>query len=305
MKENKQLTFIDWFAGIGGFRKGLEEVGFKCVGYCEFDKFANASYRSMHTITEEQRKYLAKLKLKDRQKEILKEEYLNGEWFANDITTVDAENIPRADIWCFGAPCQSFSIAGNREGLDGKSGLISEIFRLLRETREEDRPEWLFYENVKGMFSSNKGFDFLAILSEMDRYGYDIEWQLLNSKYWIPQNRERVYTIGHFRNGRSAKVLPIERANGENYFSKVKQVGRVTGTNRDNPNQYRVYDPSGLCPTLNQMGGGGREPHIITVANYRSGGERSRILDQNGISNALSSTDYKQPISVMLSLSEI
>ena len=165
------MTFLDFFAGVGGFRRGMELAGHTCVGFCEFDKFAVASYTSMHLITDEQREYLATLDLKKRQKEILKEEYRNGEWFADDIRTVHAGDIPKADCWCFGAPCQSFSVAGKREGLEGKSGLIREIFRILGEIPEEGRPEWLFYENVKGMLSSNKGFDFLAILLEMEQGG--------------------------------------------------------------------------------------------------------------------------------------
>ena len=202
--------------------------------------------------------------------------------------------------------CQSFSIAGRREGLEGESGLIHEIFRLLRETREEDRPQWLIYENVKGMFSSNRGFDFLAILLEMDKYGYDTEWNLFNSKdFGVPQNRERVYTVGHSRRYRSAEVFPLERTDGTDNIQEspsVHQVGGVRGSNRDNPNQYRVYDKDGLAPCLNQMEGGGRQPHIITAANYPSGGERSRILDKGGISFALSATEYKQPVSTVVPL---
>ena len=79
------MKFIDFFAGVGGFRRGMELAGHECVGFCEFDKFATASYTSMHLITEEQREVLNKMSLKQRQKEILKEEYKNGEWYANDI----------------------------------------------------------------------------------------------------------------------------------------------------------------------------------------------------------------------------
>ena len=165
------MKFIDFFAGIGGFRRGMELAGHECVGFCEFDKFATASYTSMHLITDEQRETLAEMPIKQRQKEILKNEYRNGEWYANDIRSIHADEIPRADCWCFGAPCQSFSIAGKRAGLYGESGIIREIFRLLNEFVEEDRPEWLIYENVKGMLSSNKGWDYAAILSEMDGGG--------------------------------------------------------------------------------------------------------------------------------------
>lgn len=206
------MTFIDWFAGIDGFRKGMEDAGHKCVGFCEWDKYAVMSYTAMHLATPEQLDYLKKLPMRKRQEEITKEEYRNGEWYADDIRRVDARSMPQADCWCFGAPCQDFSIAfTDRRGLDGsRSSLIREIFRLLREVREEDRPRWLIYENVKGMLSSNRGFDFLAILLEMDEIGYDIEWELLNSKdFGLPQNRERVYVIGHRRGQCTEKVFPL------------------------------------------------------------------------------------------------
>ena len=99
------MKFIDFFAGIGGFRRGMELAGHECVGFCEFDKFATASYISMHLLTEEQRKTLKDVPIKKRQKEILNEEYRNGEWYANDIRRVYAGDIPKADCWCFGFPC--------------------------------------------------------------------------------------------------------------------------------------------------------------------------------------------------------
>ena len=99
------MRFIDWFAGIGGFRRGLELAGHECVGFCEYDPYAVASYTAMHLITKEQAHYLKSLSLKQRQKEILKEEYRNGEWYAKDITEVRGADIPEADIWCGGFPC--------------------------------------------------------------------------------------------------------------------------------------------------------------------------------------------------------
>ena len=233
-ENTNQLKFIDFFAGIGGFRRGMELVGHKCVGFCEFDKYAVASYTSMHLITNEQKEYLTTLPIKKRQKEVLKAEYRNGEWYANDIKSVRTEQLPKADCWCFGAPCQDFSVAGLRKGLSGdRSSLIREIFRLLEEQKEEDRPEWLIYENVKGMLSSNKGLDYLSILSELDRLGYDIEWQNINSKWFVPQNRERIYTIGHLRRFGSRKVFPITGADGENSIS-------IIGTTH--PNRHSTGD---------------------------------------------------------------
>lgn len=239
------MKFIDLFSGIGGFTRGLELAGHECIGHCELDKFAEASYRSMHTITEEQRKYLLSLPLKQRQKEILKEEYLNGEWYESDIKR--ARNIPRADMWTFGAPCQDFSIAGRRAGLDGgRSSLVREVFRLLGEREKEDRPEWIIYENVKGMLSSNRGRDFLEILASLDELGYDVEWQNINSKWFVPQNRERIYTIGHLRGRGGHKIFPIKGTSGENHLKQLVQ-GSQTGLyafgidkSRNNPEPINI-----------------------------------------------------------------
>ena len=239
------MKFIDLFSGVGGFTRGLELAGHECIGHCELDKFAEASYRSMHTITEEQRKYLLSLPLKQRQKEILKEEYLNGEWYESDITK--ARNIPRADIWTFGAPCQDFSIAGRRAGLDGgRSSLVREVFRLLEEREKEDRPEWIIYENVKGMLSSNRGDDYFEILASLDELGYDVEWQNINSKWFVPQNRERIYTIGHLRGRGGSKILPLKGASGENYLKQL-----IPGKQGN-----RVYNSDGISCTLSSLGGG-------------------------------------------------
>lgn len=252
------MNFIDFFAGVGGFRRGLELSGHKCVGFCEWDKYATASYTSMHLITDKQRKYLSALTLKMRQKEILKDEYRNGEWYSNDIRNVDARCLPAADCWTFGAPCQDFSVAGKRAGLDGdRSSLIREIFRLLEEQEEQDRPEWLIYENVKGMLSSNRGLDYLSILSEMDRLGYDIEWQNINSKWFVPQNRERIYTIGHLRRYGRRKILPVTGADGENSISVIATTQPLRHSTGD------VHDIEGIAPTC--LGRDYKQPKQVAI----------------------------------------
>ena len=211
------MKFIDWFAGIGGFRRGMELAGHECVGFCEFDKFAVASYTSMHLITDEQREYLSTLDVKKRQKEILKEEYRNGEWYADDIRRVFAGDIPDADCWCFGFPCQDISVAGKQLGFKGnRSSLFFRVMYLVGQLEEEKKPEWLFIENVKNLLSVNRGWDFARLLSALDEGGYDAEWEVLNSKdFGVPQNRERCFVIGHLRSRGGRTVFPLRADNKE------------------------------------------------------------------------------------------
>lgn len=280
------MTFIDWFAGVGGFRRGMELAGHRCVGFCEFDKFAVASYTSMHLITDEQRERLAGMDLKKRQKEILKDEYRNGEWYRADIRSVRADDVPDAECWCFGAPCQDFSIAGKRAGLDGdRSSLVREIFRLCRE-KGENKPEWLIYENVKGMLSSNRGFDFLAILIEMGELGYDIEWQLFNTKnFGIPQNRERVYVVGHLRTAGRKQVFPLVGADEEDSFH-IDIIGHRDGYRRNT----QVFADSGGVEALDTAAGGGRGHHTAIPMfgiDYNVGGQERQISNAVTTRNTL------------------
>ncbi len=307
------------FAGIGGFRRGLELAGHKCVGFCESDKFALASYTSMHLLTEAQREALSALPFKERQNEIRKEVYRNGEWCAEDIRTVHGWTVPKADLWCFGAPCQDFSWIGARAGLAGnRSSLVQEVFRILGEMEEADRPEWLLYENVKGMLSSRSGLDYLSILLEMERLGYDVEWQIINSKDWaVPQNRERVYTLGHYRAHGGPAVFPLTPADGEN-CSGIAQMAHLDGS-IDNPNAYRVYAACGLAPCLTGKSGGGTEPSLMlpmTVpknekpdicivgliggsrAAYGFGEDENRVLSITGIAPTVKAHANRDPAKI-------
>lgn len=245
------MTFIDFFAGIGGFRRGLELAGHKCIGFCEFDKYAIASYTSMHLITDEQREYLATLDLKKRQKEILKDEYKNGEWFANDVRTVDPGTIPKADMWCFGFPCQDISVAGSAVGFRGsRSSLFFAVTDIIRRQAEENRPKYLLIENVKNLLSVNRGGDFAKLLIELDEIGYDAEWQVLNSKYFgVPQNRERCFIVGHFRGSSTTEVLPIQGADTKN---RIHIIGHRNGYRRNT----QIFDPNGITETLDTASGG-------------------------------------------------
>ena len=253
------MRFIDFFAGIGGFRKGMELAGHKCVGFCEFDKFATASYISMHLLTQKQRESLEKVPLKKRQKEILKEEYRNGEWYANDIRKVYAGDIPKADCWCFGFPCQDISVAGKQIGFQGnRSSLFFRVMYLIGQLEEENKPTYLFVENVKNLLNVNGGWDFARLLVEMDREGYDAEWQVLNSKdFGVPQNRERCFIIGHLRGRSTAKVFPVEGTDGEN---SVQIVGHKDGYRRNT----HFFAPEGATEALD-TGQGGERCHHVTL----------------------------------------
>ena len=254
------MKFIDFFAGIGGFRRGMELAGHECIGFCEFDKFATASYISMHLLTPNQREFLDKMPLKQRQKEILKEEYRNGDWYANDIRRVYAGDIPRADCWCFGFPCQDISVAGKQAGFQGnRSSLFFRVMYLVGQLEEENKPTYLFIENVKNLLSVNGGWDFARLLIEMDREGYDAEWQVLNSKdFGVPQNRERCFIIGHLRGRSTSKVFPIEGTDGKNSVS-LNLFGCLNGRNSQ---RDRVYSDDGLAPTISTKPGGNTEPKI-------------------------------------------
>src|SRR5690606_17606978 len=132
-------------------------------------------------------------------------------WTAYDITKVPDDDIRpfrgQVDVICAGFPCQAFSVAGKRLGFEDTRGtLFFEIARFAKEIQ----PRYLFLENVKGVLSHDKGRTFETILLALDELGYDAEWQLLNSAHFgVPQNRERVFIIGHLRGASTRKVFPI------------------------------------------------------------------------------------------------
>lgn len=221
------MKFLDLFAGIGGFRLGMEMAGHECVGHCEIDKFANASYIAMHKPKE-------------------------GEWYAGDITKVRADELPRADCWCFGFPCQDISVAGRQKGFGGKrSSLFFTVTRLIRDIEEKDRPAILFIENVKNLLSINGGFDFARLLVELDEIGYDAEWQVLNSKdFGVPQNRERVFIIGHLRGRAGREVFPVGRNDKQTGVPIKQGSGRGHYVIFQRPRGKNNGGTHDICPTI-------------------------------------------------------
>lgn len=251
------MKFVDLFAGIGGFRFGMESAGHECVAFCEIDKFARASYKAIHNT--------------------------EGEIELHDITTVTDEeirNIGHVDVICGGFPCQAFSIAGARRGFEDTRGtLFFEIARFAAILK----PKYLFLENVKGLLNHDKGDTFEVILSALDELGYDVEWQVLNSKdFGVPQNRERVFIIGHFRGQRGRKIFPI---GGEDEKSSAKRLGINILGNTKNPNGTAqgtrdiVHDPKGIVGKLTATDYKGPKQVAIPVltpdrANKRQNGRR-------------------------------
>lgn len=262
------MKFLDVFSGIGGFRMGLEQAGHTCIGHIEFNDFARQAYEAIYDIKDD-------------------------EFDGKDVTEIDdfGKLKGKYDILVGGFPCQSFSIAGHRRGFDDTRGTM--FFHLAR-ILEQTKPPLCLFENVKGLLSHDKGRTFETILKTLDELGYDVEWQVLNSKdFGVPQKRERVFIVGHFRGRRTGKVFSyagtrseangIECAatvptkyrwtGGETYVAHVEpeviQIGKLKNGIRNNPQNYRVFDADGLSPTLSTAQGGGTQPHIETEGGTR------------------------------------
>ncbi len=314
----KEIKFIDLFGGIGGFRLGLERCNerqneeegfrlrleksscnserwrkkriqtntkeehdvspenttsplFRCVGYYEIDKYCvqvyNYNFKENHKPT--------------------------------DITAVKASDIPDHDLLCGGFPCKDFSIAGKRKGFQGTNGtMFFEICRILK----EKRPRLCLLENVRGLLSADDGRVFHTILLSLDELGYDAEWQIFNTIYHLPQNRERVFIIGHLREdgGCSREVFPIREGNsvsgeggetglvedkfataitknyhkgvhsrGETYIQeKPKMIHNVYGEFNEGVREFEDYSPTIRTP---KSGG-----HLPLVMEHKKITDRSR-----------------------------
>ena len=264
------MRFIELFAGIGGFRYGLEEANrvrgdrssrpkyrgskeglssqeevttieepsntdFRCVWANEWDKYACQIYRRHW-----------------------------GEVYEGDIRTVDPTIIPEHDLLCAGFPCQSFSIAGKRGGFEDTRGTL--FFEICRVARAK-RTKYLWLENVKGLLSHDEGNTFQTIIRTLDELGYDCQWQVLNSKdFGVPQNRERVFIIGHLRGQSQPKVFPIGETGKDDSKGVIETVGIIEA---DYSNDRGFHG-----------------------SNYRP---RHRILSENSIGRSLSTYENQMP----------
>ena len=224
-----KINHLDLFSGIGGFSLGLEMAGIETsyLGFSDIDPHAN---------------------------KLFKRRFPHGEKLGS-VTSIQSKHLPKIDLVTFGFPCQDLSIAGKRGGLQAnRSSLFFEAIKIIRDTK----PKYFIFENVKGIFSSNGGKDFDIVLRAIAEIGYDGQWQLCNTRWFLPQNRERIYFIGHIRGECAPKVFPI----GE--------------------------DES-------QDGNPGRRNQVKVIGHSGSGGQKGDIYSTEGLMSCLTATDYKQP----------
>lgn len=241
------MKYVSLFAGIGGFDLALNRLGHECVYANDFDKYCKITY----------------------------DKHFTPKLDTTPIQDVKADTIPDHELLVGGFPCQAFSIAGKRKGFDEARGtLFFEIVRILA----HKRPRYFLLENVKGLLSHDSGKTFQTILRLLAELGYECQWQVLNSKnFGVPQNRERVFIVGHFGGVTRPKVFPIGEGNAvfnreskisatldSNYHKGanwnrtfIKQLNQPTHSND------RIYGQEGISPTLNTAQGGNRQPKIV------------------------------------------
>jgi DNA (cytosine-5)-methyltransferase 1 len=232
--KDKNIKFIDLFAGIGGFHIAMQENGADCVFASEIDKFARLTYE--HNF-----------------KNLSPEVFKNGN-FNQDITeeSLDYCKIPNFDVLCAGFPCQPFSHAGLKKGFDDTRGTlffnIKEIVKAKIEGNKVNNkikiPRVLLLENVKGFKNHDKGNTFKVVKKTLDKLGYDVASEVLNSKYFgVPQNRERIFIVAWYRDmvktsnfkfpfGLTDDEKVIYNKSERNEFSKQIKVGDILLSNK-------------------------------------------------------------------------
>lgn len=270
------VRMLDLFSGIGGFHKGFAQAGYKFdwVGFSEIDKYASAVYKHRFKEAEE----------------------------LGDITTIQPErDLPDyIDILCGGFPCQAFSVAGKRKGFDDTRGtLFFEIARILRHYRDVGKPISCFLlENVKGLLSHDDGRTFATIYGVLNNLGYTIEFQLLNTRWFLPQNRQRIYIVGYIGDGSGSKVFPFGEPSkiSDNRNTKVANTLQHPGHSGGNyKGMTMILDPKYArmkgkmreheehSPTLN-----GRDyKDLVQIGTIGKDSEATRVYNPSGIARTI------------------
>ena len=210
------------FSGIGGFELGIEKAYPKI-------KPADSSDNKSGTSQYGERPFCVGYSEIEKNAVKIYEKHFKGHKNYGDATRIIPEELPDFDFPCGGFPCQAFSIAGKRGGFkDTRGTLFFEIARIL----SVKRPKLLLLENVKGLLSHDHGRTFGTILATLSELGYFCEWQVLNSKdFGVPQNRERVFIVGHLGEGSGQKIFPVQES-GEGYSSQIQRT-IIRGRNRN------------------------------------------------------------------------
>ena len=257
---------LDLFSGIGGFSLGLQRAGIEpeWIGFSDIDKYANKLFKRRFKDAEE----------------------------LGSITDVSYKSLRgrRIDLLTGGFPCQSFSIAGKRGGFsDTRGTLFFDIKRLLQDYIRNEKPiPCILLENVKGLLNHDNGRTFATIYGILSNLNYTLECQLVNTKWWLPQNRERIYIFGRYNGNPSGrKIFPIynnsKKVNdlqgqytntltarytgigngsyvveGKQYAQKERKLKQIGNIDQKGHNSIwgRVYDTDGIATTLNSEGGG-------------------------------------------------
>lgn len=257
-------TFVDWFAGIGGFRLSLERLGMKCVGACENDKWCRQIY----------------------------EKNFGREPEFEDAKEIDLKGVPDHDLFCAGFPCQSFSTAGKWKGFrDARGTLFFDACRVI----EARRPRFLLLENVRSLLRvgyideggnptpDTDGWVFCKILESLGELGYDAQWQVLNSRdFGTPQSRERVFIVGHLRGEPQPEVFPLRTPATEVAIGLkgrvIRPLGNLRGRQKTGRQSGRVWAEGGIAPTLTSS------KEIVCLGSLYPGGQAGRVFSPEGLS---------------------
>lgn len=251
----RRLQVASFFSGIGGFDLGFEMAGMTVVMQCEIEPFC---------------------------RKVLKKHWPNIP-LHGDIATIKSEQIPYADVYVAGFPCQDLSLAnqGKRKGLEGKrSGLFHEFIRLV----EERQPRWIVIENVPGLLNSNFGRDFAVVLNTLDGGGYRVSWRVFDSKFFgTPQRRRRVFLVGSLGTIGSAKVLLDDRPFAVTTRSSQCQEKTASGRTRASDQESNLY-------SIQHASVGRKHTAGPQSKGFRNDGE-TWTLDSRGSSDVVCKTD--------------
>ena len=255
------MNYFSAFSGVGGFDMAVPE-DWECVGMSEIDKYANM---------------------------VLKYHFKKVKNYG-DIEKIRYEELPDFDVLLGGSPCQDLSVAGKREGL---AGLRSRLFFSYAAILKVKKPEYFIFENVKGLLSSNGGWDFARVLLEFQEAGYDVWWQVLDATdFGIPQHRERVFVFGTIRGKPLPKIFferkdkgkdsVIQKQRGNTLTSRYHKSeangsyiieGKQKIENLHNSKRQidRIYGINGVAPTLHRKTGGRQEIKIAMPVRQADG----------------------------------